>query len=92
MPKPPSDRAKIERSIIAAKLLIVQRATKLGVHQEPQFKSDGRSVQYTHTADVPNLWAAVYGRIVRTPNLNEDLRHNRLRRRQRAPGDNRRAV
>jgi len=72
MPKPPSDRAKIERSIIAAKLLIVQRATKLGVHQEPQFKSDDRSVQNTHTADVPNVWAAVYGRIVRTLNLNED--------------------
>jgi hypothetical protein len=72
MPKPPSDRPKIERSIIAEKLLIVQKATKLGVHQEPQFKSDGNSAQDAHTAAVPNVWAAVYGRIVRPPYLDED--------------------
>jgi hypothetical protein len=27
---------------------------------------------YTHTAEVPNKWGIVYGRIVRVPKLNED--------------------
>ena len=72
MPKPPIDRPKLERSVLAAKLLVVRTTTKLGVHQEPQFKADGRSIMYTHTAAVPNEWAAVYGRIVTVPDLNED--------------------
>jgi hypothetical protein len=55
MPKPPIDRAKLERSVLAAKLLVVRTTTKLGVHQEPQFKADGRSIMYTHTAAVPKL-------------------------------------
>jgi len=38
MPKPPSDRPKLERSVLAAKLLIIRKTTKLGFHQEPQFR------------------------------------------------------
>jgi hypothetical protein len=72
MPKPPSDRPKLERSVLAAKLLIIRKTTKLGFHREPQFKADGHSIVYTHTAAVPNEWTAVYGRIVRDPDLNED--------------------
>jgi len=72
MPKPPSDRPKLERSVIATKLSILRKTTKVGSHQEPQFKADGRSIVYSHTAEVPNEWAVVYGRIVRVANLNED--------------------
>ncbi len=72
MPKPPSNRPKLKRSVVAAKLLIVRKTTKLGFHQEPQFNVVGRSIVYSHTAAAPNEWAAVYGRIARVPNLNED--------------------
>jgi hypothetical protein len=72
MPKPPSDRPKLERSVVAPKLLIVRKTTKVGVHQEPQFKADRHSIAYSHSAEVPNEWAIVYGRIMRVPNLNED--------------------
>ena len=59
MPKPPSDRPKLERTVIAPKLLIVRKTTELGFHQVPQLKPDGHSIV------VPNKWAIVYGRIVR---------------------------
>jgi len=72
MPKPPSDRPKFERSVVAMKLSIVLKTTKVDSHQEPQFKADGRSIAYSHTAEVPNEWAIVYGRIVKVANLNED--------------------
>jgi hypothetical protein len=72
MPKPPSDRPKVEQSVVAPKLLIVRKTTELGVHYEPMFKLDGHSIVYTHTGPVPNKWAIVYGRIVRVPNLYED--------------------
>ena len=72
MPKPPSDRPKLERPVLAAKLLTIRKTTKLGFHREPQFKADGHSIVYTHTVAVPNEWAAVYGWIVRVPDLNED--------------------
>lgn len=72
MPKPPSDRLKPERSVIAPKLSIIRKTTELGFHQEPQFKADGDSIVLTHTGPVPNDWAIVYGRIVRMPNLKED--------------------
>jgi hypothetical protein len=68
MPMPPEDQPKLERQVLAAKLSVVRRATALGSHQEPQFSADGHPT----TASVPNQWAVVYGRIVRTPRLDED--------------------
>jgi len=63
---------RMERSISlivpAAKLSVVRRTTRLGFHQEPRFKADGQP----STAVTPNEWAAVYGRIVRSPRLDED--------------------
>ena len=67
MPKTP----KLEVSDIASKLSIVRQTTELGSHREPGFKADGRSIVYTHMADVPNEWAIVYGRIVRAPDVND---------------------
>ena len=32
----------------------------------------GNSIVYSHTAEVPNEWAVVYGRIVRVANLSDD--------------------
>ena len=72
MPKPPSDRPNFERSVVAMKLSILRKTTKVGSHQEPQFKVGGRSIAYNHTAEVPNEWAVVYGRIVTVEDLNED--------------------
>jgi hypothetical protein len=72
MPKPPSDRPKLERLVVATKLSIVRKTTKLGSHQEPQFKAEGRSIVYSNNAEAPNEWAVVYGRIVRVPNPDED--------------------
>jgi len=74
MPKPPREKPGLERSAIAAKLSTIRKTTKLGFHQEPQFKVDRRSrtITYRHTASVPNQWAVVYGRIVTVPDLNED--------------------
>ena len=69
MPRPPSERPKLERPAIALKVSMVRKTTKLGSHREPQFQADGRSIG---SAKVPNAWAIVYGRIVRVPNLNED--------------------
>jgi hypothetical protein len=71
MPKPPTDRPLLDRADVAIKVSIVRKTTQLGVHQEPRFKTEGRSLVYTHTADVPNRWAVVYGRIVRVPKLDE---------------------
>jgi hypothetical protein len=72
MPKPPSDRLKLEHSVVAPKLSIVRKTTELGFHQQPQFKADGNLIVHTHAVQVPNEWAIVYGRIVRMPNLNKD--------------------
>jgi hypothetical protein len=67
MPKPPSDRPKLNRAAIAAKLSVVRKATNLGSHEEPRFKSDGHTIIYSHTAVIPDDWAVVYGRIVKVP-------------------------
>jgi hypothetical protein len=72
MPKPPTDRPKLDRSLVASKLLIIRRTTKLGFHQEPRFKADGHSITYTHDVEVRNEWAMVYGRIMKVQNLNEN--------------------
>ena len=74
MPKAPSEKPVLERSAIAAKLSTIRKTTKLGFHQEPQFKVDGgtRTITSSHSASVPNQWAVVYGRIVPVPDLNED--------------------
>jgi hypothetical protein len=68
MPMPPGEQPKLDRQVLAAKLLSIRRATALGSHQEPQFSADGHPT----TATVPNQWALVYGRIVRAPRLDED--------------------
>jgi hypothetical protein len=68
MPKPPGNSPTFARTRIAAKLSEVRRTTELGSHEEPQFNSAGKLT----TKLVPNEWALVYGRLVRTPRLNED--------------------
>jgi hypothetical protein len=71
MPKPPRAKPQLEPPTLAAKLLIVRRTTKLGFHDEPYFKKDGNSVVYAGTTPKPNEWSAVYGRIMKNPDLNE---------------------
>jgi len=67
MPRPPSDRPKLQEAVVAAKLSAVRRTTKLGSHEEPRFADGHLSIDV-----VPNEWAVVYGRIVRSPRLDED--------------------
>lgn len=68
MPKPPSGRPTLDPTRIAAKLSAVRRTTDLGSHQEPRFNADGKQ----HVVMVPNEWALVYGRLVRSPRLDKD--------------------
>lgn len=72
MPKPPVDRPKLERSVLAAKLFIIRKTTKLDLQDRPQFEADRHRIVYTHTTSRPNEWAVVYGRIAGVPKLNED--------------------
>jgi hypothetical protein len=68
MPKPPSDRPKFEPTRLAAKLSAVRKTTDLGSHQEPRFNAEGKP----HIAMMPNEWAVVYGRLVRSSRFDED--------------------
>ncbi len=68
MPKPPSGRPKLQDPVVAAKLSVVRRTTRLGSHQEPRLSEDGR----VGTTPAPNEWAVVYGRIVKSHALGED--------------------
>jgi len=72
MPKPPRAKLQLEPPALAAKLLIVRGTRKLGFHDEPFFKKDGNSLVYAGTTPKPNEWAAVYGRIMKNPDLNKD--------------------
>jgi len=68
MPKPPTDKPTLDRAVVAAKLATGRKTTKLGAHHEPSRDLRGRP----STALVPNQWVVVYGRIVRSPHLDED--------------------
>lgn len=68
MPKPPSDKPTFERARIIAKLSEVRRTTPLGSHEEPRLNAEGK----VRTAIVPNEWVFIYGRLVKTPRLDED--------------------
>lgn len=68
MPRPPTDSPQLEKGVVAAKLSAVRKTAKLGSHQEPRFRPDGSG----STVAVPNQWAVVYGRIVKSPRLDED--------------------
>ena len=45
-----------------------RKTTQLGSHEEPQLDAKGK----IYTAVVPNKWVLVYGRLVKTPRLEED--------------------
>lgn len=67
-PKPPGDNPRFERTRLAAKLSEVRKTAELGSHKETQFNAEGKR----HTVGVPTEWALVYGRLVKTPRLDED--------------------
>jgi len=68
MPRPPGDKPELAQAEITAKLTEVRKTTKLGTHTEPGLDARGRP----NAASMPNNWAVVYGRLVRSPRLNED--------------------
>ena len=68
MPKPPGENPALERTRIGAKLAEVRKTTGLGTHEEPQLNAEGK----IRTAVVPNEWALIYGRLVKTSRLDED--------------------
>jgi hypothetical protein len=72
MPAPPSDSPRLDPAVVGGKLSLVRKTTRLGIHQEPRFTIEGQVIKYSHTATVPNEWAVAYGRVVRSPRLDED--------------------
>lgn len=64
LPKPPSNRPRLDRTDVAAKLKLVRKTTALGYHKEFTFE---------HEADVPNEWAVLYGRIVSPRSIGKEL-------------------
>ena len=73
MPKPPSDRPVLQHADVAAKLAAVRKTTRLGSHEEPRFEVKGNVLKSSGSVvKVPNEWAAVYGRIVKLPELDKD--------------------
>jgi hypothetical protein len=68
LPKPPGDSPGFKRARILAKLAEVRKTTRLGSHEEPQFDAKGKR----HTAVVRSEWMLVYGRLVKTPGLDEN--------------------
>jgi len=68
MPRPPVNNPRLAQPVIAAKLAAVRETTELGSHQVPGFTKDGHVTYVT----VPNEWAVVYGRIVKSPSLDDD--------------------
>ena len=72
MPKPPSNRPGLNRSLLARKLSIIRRTTELGSYRRPQFKTEGHSLTDTGTTVAPNEWGVVYGRIMRVAGVDKD--------------------
>jgi hypothetical protein len=68
MPKPPRNNSALPSDVVAAKLSAVRATTDLGSHEEARLDAHGRPSSVV----VPNEWAVVYGRIVKSPRLDED--------------------
>jgi hypothetical protein len=69
LPEAPNDRPTLSPGMVASRLLLVRRTTKVGVHKEPRFKRAGSSITFAGHRNVPNSWAVVYGRLVVPQNL-----------------------
>jgi hypothetical protein len=65
---PPSDIPRLDTKAVASKLSHIRKTTAVGSHQEPGFSSTGQ----INFGSVPNDWATVYGRVVRSPRLSEN--------------------
>ncbi len=72
MPKPPSRRPAIDQSTLMQKLLLVRNTTSLGLHEEPQFKSNGQTITFSRLADVKDEWGIAYGLFFTAPKLRQD--------------------
>jgi hypothetical protein len=72
MPKPPSGNPQIDELTLIEKLSLLRKTTKLGLHKEPQFKTEGRTITFSHFADLKDEWGIAYGRIFSTPKLKKD--------------------
>ena len=72
MPKPPSATPEINRDTLVRKLSLVRQSTALGVHKEPRFKTEGRTITFSHFADVNDEWGVAYGLIFIVPRPGKD--------------------
>ena len=72
MPKPPAVFPQINQTTLIQKLSLVRKATKLGLHKEPQFKTAGRTFTFSHFADTKDTWGIAYGRVFSTANLKSE--------------------
>jgi hypothetical protein len=69
--KPPSEVPQIDQPTLIEKLSLVRKNTKLGLHREPQFKTEGRTVRFSHFADTKDEWGIAYGRVFSAKLQNE---------------------
>jgi hypothetical protein len=69
MPKPPSRNPQIDEPALIEKMSLIRKATKLGLHKEPQFKTEDHTMSFSVTKDE---WGIAYGRIFTAPKLKRD--------------------
>jgi Carboxypeptidase regulatory-like domain len=72
MPKPPSTVPEIDHATLLKKLSLVGKSTTLGLHKEPQFKTEGQTITFSHLADVKDEWGIAYGLFFTAPKLRKD--------------------
>jgi hypothetical protein len=70
-PKPPSLMPEIDQATLLKKLSLVNKSTKLGLHEEPRFRAEGNTIVFSHRANVNDEWGIAYGLFVAAPKLRE---------------------
>lgn len=72
MPKPPATTPEIDQNTLMKTLSLIRKTATLGLHREPRFKTEGRTITFSHFADVNDEWGMAYGLVFTAPNLRKD--------------------
>jgi hypothetical protein len=72
MPKPPSAKPHIDEPTLIDKLSLLRKTTKLGLHREALFKTEGPTFTFSHFADVKDEWGVAYGKVFNALKLGWD--------------------
>ena len=63
MPKPPTGNPQIDQPTLTEKLSLIRKSTKLGLHKVALFKTEGRTITFSHFDDVKDEWGVAYGKV-----------------------------